>query len=97
VKARLVSLAEIRRGCPNGHTACLRAACYLEAKGGRTMELRLSLRMDNAAFERDPAQEVMRILRRLAEECEETGHLEPGWKQVLFDVSGNRVGKAEVV
>ena len=96
MKTRLVSLAEIGRGCPNGHALCLRAACYLEPKGGRTMELRLTLRMDNAAFEPDPAQEVRRILGRLAEECEETGHLEPGWKQVLFDLSGNRVGLAEI-
>ena len=95
MKARAVGLAEIRRGCPNGHALCLRAACYLEPKGGRTMELRLTLRMDNAVFEGEPGPEVARILVELADRIG-AGALVSGAVFHLFDANGNRVGSARV-
>jgi len=60
------------------------------------MELRLTLRMDNQAFEEEPGPEVARILVELADRIGTSTMIAPGWVAHLFDVNGNRVGKAEV-
>jgi hypothetical protein len=51
--------------------------------------LTISIRADGAAFEPDPAQEVARILRVLADRIEREGV--PGDRS-LFDANGNKVG-----
>ena len=66
------------------------------------MKLKLTIRMDNAAFENNEGPEVARILRRLAGEYEERNRLlgYPGAPRectILKDVNGNTVGRAEVV
>lgn len=51
----------------------------------------ITIKTDNAAFADDPAPEIARILRRLADRLEADG-VAP--ERVLFDVNGNRVGEA---
>jgi len=53
---------------------------------------RISIDLDNAAFEAQEGAEVARILRELAEECEEGGVAE---NLTLRDVNGNTVGQAK--
>lgn len=54
-----------------------------------------TIRIDtaNAAFEDDPAPEIARILRRVADEVAE---YYPGHSQTLLDVNGNDVGRAKI-
>lgn len=60
------------------------------------MTLKITLTMDNAAFEPDPGIEVARILRALADRAE-VESIEDGRRMVLRDFNGNSCGKAEVV
>jgi len=60
------------------------------------MKLKLSLRMDNAAFFEVSGSEVARILRKLAADYEDRDLL-PGESSDLRDVNGNTVGQAKVV
>lgn len=60
------------------------------------MELEITLTMDNAAFTDDINGEVCRILRRLAGSIKDNTTLESGDEFGLFDINGNRVGKAVV-
>ena len=61
-------------------------------KGQEIMEYRITINCENAAFEDQPGAEIARILRKLADECEEVGH--PQFKG-LYDFNGNKVGKVE--
>jgi hypothetical protein len=57
------------------------------------MKFKLEIACDNAAFDPDPAREVARILRNLADRCED--HLPArGDFFVLRDACGNKVGHA---
>jgi hypothetical protein len=57
------------------------------------MKLKIDINMDNAAFEDNAGSECARILRKLADELEDT-NAEEGVLGPLFDVNGNKVGKA---
>jgi len=59
------------------------------------MKLRVTIELDNAAFEPGPGQEVARILRGLADWSEDQGLL-AGESIKLLDINGNHVGKVEV-
>ena len=52
---------------------------------------RISIDLGNAAFEAQEGAEVARILRDVAEECEEGGVAE---NLTLHDINGNTVGQA---
>lgn len=54
--------------------------------------LKLFIETDNAAFADEPATELARILRRLAERIER----DPASYIVLRDVNGNRVGECQI-
>lgn len=55
------------------------------------MRASIKIDMDNAAFE-EPGYELARILRELAQKCED------GWKSgPLHDINGNRVGTFKIV
>ena len=56
-------------------------------------KLRLEIRMENAAFTGDPGAEAARILRKMAHELEEYGHLS---FEGLYDYNGNKVGWAVI-
>jgi hypothetical protein len=58
--------------------------------------LRIEIKMDNAAFEDDAPTEIARILRQYAERLERQ-HDRILTFDILRDINGNRVGKAEVV
>ena len=51
------------------------------------MNIEIDINTDNAAFEPDPIPEVVRILRRLADDIE--GHNDC---ESIRDINGNRVG-----
>jgi hypothetical protein len=55
------------------------------------MKYTITIECDNAAFD-PPAQEVARILRQLADQCE---RYDSPPQVTLFDINGNRVGKAK--
>ena len=55
------------------------------------MDVRIDITMDNDAFRPQPGREVARILRRLAEECEQDG-MPINDRSKLFDNNGNTVG-----
>lgn len=57
---------------------------------------RLSIRMNNSAFENVNGQELARILRALADKIEED-NLDNGDTISLHDINGNRVGTAETL
>ncbi|CRI66753.1 hypothetical protein THIOKS13070009 [Thiocapsa sp. KS1] len=57
-------------------------------------ELTIEMSLDNAAFEDDPAPEIARILRQLADKLEGRGIDD---EILLRDINGNRVGKAVIV
>lgn len=62
------------------------------------MTLKLTIQMDNAAFEESPDAECARILRNLASKVEVGERsLAAGESFSLLDINGNKVGKAEVV
>ena len=54
---------------------------------GEAVKATIIIRMDNAAFEEEPATEISRILRDLAERVE----LGSGYEN-LRDINGNTVG-----
>ncbi len=56
------------------------------------MHAKITVKMDNAAFEDTPATELARILRTLAEKIENEG---PGIC-TLRDVNGNTVGEFKI-
>jgi hypothetical protein len=55
--------------------------------------LRITIKMDNAAFGDEPMTEAARILRVLSRDLEYTGILD---RFVLRDLNGNTVGEAKV-
>jgi len=55
--------------------------------------LKITIKMDNAAFENEPATEVARILHELAAHIAEDGPSD----QYLKDINGNRVGSVVMV
>jgi hypothetical protein len=54
------------------------------------MTFKLTIEMDNAAFNPEPAEELARILNQLAEKIRETGDV-PTFL-ALRDINGNSVG-----
>lgn len=60
----------------------------------KTRILRITIKMDNAAFEDSNGTEAARILRRLADDIDGLNWTESS--QSLFDLNGNKVGRAEV-
>ena len=56
------------------------------------MKTIIEIRMENAAFEDAPDQEVARILRDLAQRIDGHPHFSPGHDQALRDANGNEVG-----
>ena len=56
----------------------------------------LSIRTDDPAFKHDPAKEIARILRTLADDFDRLS-LAGAWPRPLHDSDGNRVGQAEFV
>ena len=61
------------------------------------MELRITVSMENAAFEDDRNDEIVRILRRLAMNIQEDAELTAGYAVPLRDVNGNLCGIAKIV
>lgn len=59
------------------------------------MQASIKIEMGNAAFEQDPAGELARILRDLADKLEDRGFA-VGNSIKLSDFNGNTVGSAEV-
>jgi hypothetical protein len=57
------------------------------------MEMKITIAMDNAAFDGQQGTEVARILRELAGKLEGNNWL-GNLNARLFDVNGNRVGEA---
>lgn len=55
------------------------------------MELKLNMKMDNAAFTEGPGHEAARIIREAASNLENGTHKGP-----LVDINGNKVGSFEV-
>lgn len=55
------------------------------------MEAKINITMDNAAFRDEPATELARILRRLAEAVEDGSS-----DQDLLDYNGNTVGRFRI-
>lgn len=62
------------------------------------MRLTVTIEATGAAFDDNPAPELARILRELADRIEpqEAGTL-PGWLPILRDLNGNRCGVAAFV
>lgn len=59
--------------------------------------LDITIDMNNAAFQDDPANELSRILNGIAYELRtRTGESSPSYHQTLLDFYGNPVGKAEM-
>jgi hypothetical protein len=54
--------------------------------------LRITIKMDNAAFGDEPITEAARILRVLAQDMEKFGAAD----KALLDYNGNTVGEAKV-
>jgi len=54
--------------------------------------LKITIKMDNAAFEGEPITEAARILRTLAQDMEKFGLSD----KALFDYNGNNVGAVKV-
>jgi hypothetical protein len=55
--------------------------------------LSIDMKLDNAAFDEDPAPEIVRILRQLADRIESRGIDD---EILLRDINGNRVGQAVI-
>jgi hypothetical protein len=55
----------------------------------------LSIRTDDPAIRRNPAKELARILRTLAEELDRLGFV-GAWPRPLHDATGRRVGSADL-
>ncbi len=60
------------------------------------MDVTITIKTDNAAFEDDPTHEVARILRKLADQMEESGLFQSGLSRKLVDFNGNVVGQMEI-
>ncbi len=58
------------------------------------MILKITIKMDNAAFDPDSGTEAARILRELADKLD-GGDVLPDTSIPLLDVNGNKVGRAE--
>lgn len=57
-------------------------------------KLTLTMKLENAAFEDDPAGEIARILEKAASDLIEDGEIvHHGGRLTLRDVNGNTVGK----
>lgn len=59
------------------------------------MKAVIEINMDNAAFEEVPGVELARILRELAGRLDESGEVEPGYRN-LRDINGNGVGFCQI-
>lgn len=60
------------------------------------MEFKISVNLDNAAFQDDTNNELFDILDMLAEDVRKGDKLKPGDKFPLFDSQGNTIGEAKV-
>lgn len=60
------------------------------------MKLKISITMDNAAFDPDNGTEAARILRRLADEIDGGNYPARSLVKPLLDINGNQVGQAKV-
>lgn len=60
------------------------------------MELRIVIKMDNAAFEDHADAEAARILRDLAKRIEGDRYFDAGHEYAIHDANGNSVGFAGV-
>ena len=58
------------------------------------MAIKIQFDTDNAAFDDAPASEIGRILRKLADDIEQTGG-EP--YTVIHDINGNRIGECQIL
>jgi hypothetical protein len=58
---------------------------------GRSMKFTINMTCDNAAFEDEPAPEVARILRSIANKLDERDGYDK--YQTILDVNGNDVGR----
>lgn len=56
------------------------------------MKFNLYVNCDNAAFDSNPAPEVVRILREVAQQIEDAGEV-PDMFKTIRDVNGNDVGR----
>ena len=56
------------------------------------MDFKLTVNMDNAAFDSHEPVELVRILRKLADRIEDAGDM----AHVVMDINGNRVGESIV-
>ena len=55
----------------------------------------LSIRTDGPAFKHNPAKEIARILRTVADELDRLGFA-GAWPRPLHDATGRRVGSADL-
>jgi len=62
----------------------------------KNMEANFKIKMDNAAFENQPAVELARILRKVAEDVEWHSIAHVGDAVFALDVNGNSVGKLTI-
>ena len=56
----------------------------------------LSIRTDDPAFRHNPAKEIARILRSLADDLDRL-RFAGAWPRPLHDSGGNRIGQAEFI
>ena len=56
------------------------------------MKMNIFFDMDNAAFEDDPRQETIRILKSVARKVEYVFDLQESFAYPIRDVNGNRIG-----
>lgn len=61
------------------------------------MQLKITINMDNEAFENDNTREVTRILRAYCNKIDKGGELLNGDTETLMDANGNSAGNAKVV
>ena len=62
----------------------------------KQMEANFKIKMDNAAFENQPAVELARILRKVAEDVEWHSIAHVGDAVFALDINGNSVGKLTI-
>jgi hypothetical protein len=58
--------------------------------------LRLTMKLDNSAFEAEPGTEAARILREVAEQVERQLVPDEHLYRLLFDANGNSIGAVKV-
>lgn len=56
------------------------------------MKFALEFDCDNAAFDEDPAEEIVKTLWRVAEQVRRRGLRRPGERVTIYDTNGNRIG-----